>query len=140
MSSGSPALEKADTAVLDEFNRNLAQQGEEIALQQQETFTSALESARRDADAINQAAPEVAEQQLLQQRKAQEDYIKRNAKHISATLHAQMQRGASSAQPDTFSRRQESGDCFSTVFEEFRVAHFSNLHPQCSVHSLPTHE
>ena len=102
-------IEEADTAVLDEFNRTLAQQGEEIAVQQQEVFTSALESARTDAADAESQSPETAEQQRLQQKQAQEDYIKRNAKHISPTLYAKMQRGASSAQPDTFSRKREAG-------------------------------
>ena len=120
--SRSPTIEEADTAILDEFNRNLAKQGEEIAVQQQEVFTDALESARKDADAADQADPQVAEQQLLQQRQAQQDYIERNAKHISPTLHAKMQRGASSALPDTFSRRRESGNLVHHIKE--RTAYF----------------
>ena len=109
-SSRGPTLEEADPAILDEFNRNLAQHGEEIAVQQQELFTSALETARVDAEAVEEANPQLAEQQLLQQRQAQEDFIKRNAKHISPTLHAQMQRSAPLAQADNFSRTRDSGN------------------------------
>lgn len=100
-------LAEADTAVLDEFNRNLAQYGEEVASKQQNMFSAALEDAKSEAEGLDNA--EASKQQALQLRQKQEDYIKRNAKHISPSLHAQMQRGASSARPDTFSRRSSEG-------------------------------
>lgn len=101
-------LANADNAVLDEFNRNLAQYGEEVASKQQDIFTTALEDVRNDAGAIEQDSP--SEQELLQQRQKQEDYIRRNAKHISPTLHAKMKSAAPPARPDTFSRMRGGGE------------------------------
>lgn len=98
--------QRADTAVQDEFNQKLAQYGEEVALQQQETFVAALRDVQGN---VQEPDTELSAQQILQQRQRQEDYIRRNAKHISPTLHARVQSNSVPAKPDTFSRSRESG-------------------------------
>ena len=116
-------LAEADPAVLDEFNRNLAQYGEELATKQQNTFAAALGEARFEAEEPTVISDQMSQQQILQQRQRQEDLIKRNAKGVSPTLYAKMQRRESSAKPDTFSRRP------------FEGKHFCPLRPTSQPHS-----
>ena len=119
-----PSLPEADAAVMDEFNRNLAQYGEDIAATQQETFAAALRDVRDDAQELD---TEVSAQRVLQQRQQQQDYIKRNAKHISPSLHAKVRSGSAAAKPDTFSRGKESGLSISVSSEV--LARFSSSIP-----------